>query len=489
MKKSVPILRCFYPKLLFKCLLMMKFTVLFVLFATIQARATVYSQTVSIKVEQTEIKRVLNTIEKKTNVRFVYNYELEGLKKKVDFSVQDLDVLTALEKLLSGSGLKYQMLGNHMIAILAEGVQEHPFAVITGKITDQNNSPISNVDVQVQGTNTGTMTDNSGNFSISASTDAVLLITAVGYNDTTVALAGRTTLNIQLRLATRALDEVVVVGYGTARKKDLTGAVASVSSKDFNVGAISDPMQQIQGKVAGVQIIQSSGDPNQGLNIKLRGQASLSGSQTPLIVLDGVPLSDPTQISNLLPADIASYDVLKDASAAAIYGSQGANGVIIINTKKGSAGQIRVDYNGFATYSEVAKYYPLLNLQEWKTGSLNYLISQGNSPGLADTTVAAYGNGNTDWQKAITRKTLSENQSIAVSGGTGHLNFRGSLDYLDQEGVVIDSYKKGVGLNLSVEEKAIDNRLDIQLGLTNSSYTRNETDPTQLAFPLYNPPA
>jgi iron complex outermembrane receptor protein len=248
-------------------------------------------------------------------------------------------------------------------------------------------------------------------------------------------------------------------------------------------------MQQIQGKVAGLQITQSSGDPNQGLNIKLRGQASLSGSQTPLIVLDGVPLSDPSQISNLLPADIASYDVLKDASAAAIYGSQGANGVIIINTKKGQAGQVKVEYNGFVTRSEVSKYYPLLNLQEWKTGSTNYLISQGATPGSADSTVAGFGNGNTDWQKAITRKTFSQNQSIGISGGTGHLNFRGSVNYLDQQGVVLNSYKKGLGLNLNVEEKAINNRLDIQLGLSNTSFTRGETDPTQLTYALYNPPS
>ena len=152
----------------------------------------------------------------------------------------------------------------------------------------------------------------------------------------------------------------MVVGYGTAKKKDLTGAVTNVGEKDFNQGILANPIQQIQGKVAGLVITQPGGDPNQNAIIRLRGQTSLTGGQTPLIVLDGVPLDDPSQFSNIPASDIASYDVLKDASATAIYGSRGANGVIIVNTKKGKAQQAKVEYNGFVGLDKQAKYFDLL---------------------------------------------------------------------------------------------------------------------------------
>ncbi len=238
---------------------------------------------------------------------------------------------------------------------------------VTGTVTDDKGAAVAGASVLAKGTKTGTSTDAAGAFKITVPAGAnTLTVTYVGFTDQDIDISSKSSVQVSLVPASSALSDVVVVGYGSVRRKDVTGAIASVSTKDFNQGAVTDPMQQIQGKVPGLQITQIGGDPNQPLFIKLRGQASLSGSQTPLIVVDGVPLSDPTQISNIAPGDIESYDVLKDASAAAVYGSRAANGVIIVNTKKAKNGQMRVDYSGVATMDKVAKYFPLLNASEWQ---------------------------------------------------------------------------------------------------------------------------
>ena len=206
---------------------------------------------------------------------------------------------------------------------------------VSGTVTDDKGAAVAGASILAKGTKTGTSTDVNGAFKITVPGGAnTLVVTYIGFTDQEIDISGKSTVQVSLVPTNSSLSDVVVVGYGTARKKDVTGAIASVSSKDFNQGAITDPMQQIQGKVPGLSITQAGGDPNQTLIIRLRGQASLSGSQSPLIVVDGIPLSDPSQISNIPAGDIESYDILKDASAASVYGSRGANGVIIINTKK-----------------------------------------------------------------------------------------------------------------------------------------------------------
>ena len=204
------------------------------------------------------------------------------------------------------------------------------------------------VTVTAKGTSISSLTDQTGTFNISVPAGVKsIIISSVGFSDQEISVEGKSSVNIVLQENVSSLNDVVVVGYGTARRKDVTGAVANISSKDFSSGVINNPMQQIQGKVAGLVITQPGGDPNQNVVIRLRGQTSLTGGQTPLIVLDGIPLDDPNQISDIPPGDIASYDVLKDVSATAIYGARGANGVIIINTKKGVAGRMQVSYNGY----------------------------------------------------------------------------------------------------------------------------------------------
>jgi len=464
MKKSVPPQRwCFRPHPFLKCLLIMKFTILIFLLTTYQVQATVFSQSISINVQQVEIKKVLNTIEKKSGVRFVYNYELDGLKKKVDFSVQDLDVWVALDKLLTGSGLRYKTLSNNLVAILSASAPERVQQRVSGKVTDENNAPLQGVAVRVKGTNNGTLTDNTGSFSLTAPADAVLQVSYVGYEDKEISVNGQSVVTIQLKASTRQLDAVVVIGYGTARKKDLTGAVSNIASKDFTTGNLSNPIQQIQGKVPGLSITVPGGDPNQPVTIRLRGQTSLTGGQTPLIVLDGVTLDDPNQIANIPAGDIASYDVLKDASATSIYGSRGANGVIVINTKRGRSGAPVVEYTGYVSADHIAKEYPMANAAQWKEGAAK--------AGLDAATIATFDHGaNTNWQDALVRTGITNSHTLSLSGGGGGFTYRGSVNYLNQEGIVLNTGRTQIGLRFNVQQKALHDKLEFQAGIVNTMF-------------------
>lgn len=352
---------------------------------------------------------------------------------------------------------------------------------VTGTIKNEQGEPISGASVVVKGGTTGTTTDASGNFSLNVPAGAnEVTVSYIGYGTQDVNIATNSVVAISLTPAASSLTDVVVVGYGTVRKKDVTGAVAAVASKDFNQGMVTNPIQQIQGKVAGLVIVQPGGDPNQSPIIRLRGQTSLSGGQTPLIVLDGVPLNDPDQLQNIPPGDIASYDVLKDASASAIYGSRGANGVIIVNTKKGVAGKTTVSYDGIVGLSTQAKKLDVLTADEWRNAVAD--------PGSYDK------GANTDWQDAISQTAFSHQHTISVSGGAKGFNYRASGSYLNQEGIIINSGKEQYGLRFNASQKALDDKLEIQVAATHTQTNRKYTDynifeyavNTVPTYPVYN---
>jgi iron complex outermembrane receptor protein len=301
--------------------------------------------------------------------------------------------------------------------------------IVTGKVTDGKGNPVENVSVLIKGNATGTTTDANGIFKIDVPASAnILVISHIDFVTQEIDVSNNTNVEVSLVTQSHYLTDVVVVGYGTSQKKDLTGAVSNVTLKDFNKGILTTPIQQIQGKVAGLAITQPGGDPNQDAIIRLRGQTSLTGGQTPLIVVDGVPLSNASQLSNIPAGDIASYDILKDASAAAIYGSRGANGVIIVNTKKGQGEQTKVEYNGYVGLDKQAKYYNLLTGDEWRKAV--------DDPGTLDK------GANTDWQRALTQTAFSQSHNVSVSGGTKNFNYIASLSYLNQQGVVINNRER-----------------------------------------------
>lgn len=353
---------------------------------------------------------------------------------------------------------------------------------LTGTVKDEKGNPVQGASVTVRGGSAGTTTDATGSFSLNVPANAnVITVSYVGLTPQEITITGKNSVDVTLSSVAQSLNDVVVVGYTTARRKDVTGAVSSISSANFNNGVVTNPMDQIQGKVAGLVITQAGGDPNSTPTIRLRGQTSLTGGQSPLIVLDGVPLDDPDQISNIPPQDIASYDVLKDASATAIYGARGANGVIIINTKKGRAGRVLVDYSGYAGVSTISKKYDMLNASEWKAGAAQV----GTSP--AD--IATYDKGaNTDWLSAITRDAFVHSHDLGISGGSGGFSYRASASYLNQQGIVINTGKEQVGLRFNAQQKALNDRLDLQVGIINSSTLRKRTDYNIFTYVYSSPP-
>ncbi len=354
---------------------------------------------------------------------------------------------------------------------------------ITGTVRDEKGNPLSDVTLIAKGPTVQTSTSDSGTFSLDLPSQVrALVVSHVGYSNQEVAISSQTDYNIILKPIAQ-LDEVVVVGYGSVRKKDVTGSVASISTKDFNKGgAVTNPVQQVAGKVPGLVITQPSGDPNQTVNIRLRGQTSLSGNQSPLIVVDGVQLPDPNMISTIAPGDIVSYDVLKDASATAIYGARGANGVIIIGTKRGASGKVQVDYTGSAGFDKIAKKYDLLNASE-------YIAAGGTTNNAA---AAPYNftlsNGNTDWMGAITRTGVSTNHNIGISGGSPTFNYHGSFNYVNQQGIVINSGKEMYGINFNAQQKALDNKLTINIGINSNRVNRKYVDPQIFYYVLQMPP-
>jgi iron complex outermembrane receptor protein len=357
---------------------------------------------------------------------------------------------------------------------------------ITGKILDEKGNPVVGASIVVKGGKSGTTTDATGHFSLvaPAGTTAVT-VSYIGYAPQDLDVTTQSNdVSISLQPTNSNLSDIVVVGYGTAHKKDVTGAVAVVTAKNFNQGNVTNPVQQIQGKVAGLVITTPGGDPNQPPLIRLRGQTSLSGGQDPLIVVDGIALDDPGQLNNIPPSDIQTYNVLKDASATAIYGSRGANGVIEITTKKGASGQARVEYNGYVGMDKNAKKYDMLSGDEWRSA----LQSLDIDPGSLDK------GANTDWQDAITRTAFSHNHTVAVSGGAKGFAYRASGSYLNQQGIVLNSGKEEFGLRFNASQKALNDKLNIQVGVTTTQTNRDLTNYNDLTkifntpptYPVYN---
>jgi len=354
---------------------------------------------------------------------------------------------------------------------------------VSGTVTDAS-GPLPGASVVVQGTTNGTQTDFDGNYSLSnVGSDAVLVISYIGYKTQEVAVNGRSTINIVLEEDAQALDEVVIIGYGTTTVKDATGAVTAVTSEDFNGGVISSPEQLIQGKTAGVNIQQTSGEPGAGISVNIRGSNSVRGDNNPLFVVDGVPLAGGTTapggdtgnggsavrnpLNFLNPSDIESISILKDASATAIYGSRGANGVVIITTKsgKGSAGG-KVEFASSLSIATPANRYDLLNRDEF----LQAVTQYGGNASAVD-----FG-GNTDWQDFITRTVASQNQNVSYSNNYGKGNVRATFGYQKQFGVVEKTSLERITGRLNLTHRFLDDKLTLGLQTT-LSRVNDETAP------------
>ena len=352
---------------------------------------------------------------------------------------------------------------------------------VSGKVTDAGDgSGIPGVNILEKGTTNGTATDFDGNFTLSVGNNATLVFSFIGYKTREVAVGTQSNLNVSLELDVTALSEVVVIGYGQTTVKDATGAVSAVSAEDFNGGVISSPEQLIQGKTAGVQITTASGNPGAGVQLRIRGTTSIRSNNNPLFVVDGVPLSGGTQpaapdvgfgtssdtnpLNFLNPADIASISILKDASATAIYGSRGANGVVIITTKTGKGKKGVFDFASSVSVSSPAKKYDLLGRDEFLAAVAQY----GGDP------VAQDFGADTDWQDYLTRTSVSHKQNLSYAKGYETASIRATLGYENQQGVLENSFMKRLTGRVNGSKSLLDDKLNIDLNATVSTVKRED---------------
>lgn len=338
---------------------------------------------------------------------------------------------------------------------------------IIGKVTDASGSPIAGVTVAVKGKQLAAITTKEGEFRLSnINSGDVLLFSSEGFNSFEQIVGAAQNITVTLTTSISNLNEVVVVGYGTSRKRDLTGAVATVSSKDFQKGQISTPEQMIAGKLPGVSIISNGGQPGSGSTIRIRGGSSIRASNDPLIVIDGIPLAAGgisgagSPLSFLNSNDIESFTVLKDASAAAIYGTRAANGVILITTKKGTGGKMRVNFSTSLSASTITKKVDVLSADEFR--------SIVNAKGTT-AQKAMLGTANTDWQDEIYQTALATDNNITFSGGIKNLPYRLSLGYINQNGVLLTDNLQRKSVSLVLNPTFFDNHLKVDLNLKGSS--------------------
>jgi TonB-linked SusC/RagA family outer membrane protein len=349
------------------------------------------------------------------------------------------------------------------IAMLCLSIAAFAQTAVTGRVTDsKDGSPAVGVTITVKGTTTATKTSADGTFKINAASNATLIFTSVSFNSVEVAIAGRSSVDVKLVQSNQQLNEVVVIGYGTTRKKDLTGVVNVVTAKDFQKGNITTPEQMIAGKVPGVAITSNGGQPGSGSTIRIRGGSSLSATNNPLIVIDGVPLDNDgingasNPLSFINPNDVETFTVLKDASAAAIYGTRAANGVIIITTKKGKAGGLKMN---FTTVTSIAN----------KTGEVDVLTGDqvraivaklGNAQQKAQV-----GTANTNWQDAIYHTAVSTDNNLSFSGGIKGLPYRVSVGYSYLNGILKTDHLQKTSVALVLNPTFFNNTLKVDINL------------------------
>lgn len=349
--------------------------------------------------------------------------------------------------------------------------------VVTGTVTEvQTNETIPGATVLIKGTTRGTSSSADGTFSIQVADGDTLEVSYVGYQTSLVAVAGQTHIIAQLASSTIDVEEVVIIGYGSVRWADATGSIASVSSKNFNRGAITTPQELITGRVSGVQITSTGGAPGAGSTIRIRGGSSLSASNEPLIVIDGIPIDNDgisgmrNPLSTIKPNDIESFTVLKDASATAIYGSRASNGVIIITTKAGGKGRMRFSYAGNASVGVKTNQIEVLNAEEYRAVIIDRYGEGSSAANLL-------GASSTDWQSEIFQPAVGHDHSFSISGAALNTPYRASVGYSDQSGLLMTSSMNRTTGSLSVSPSLLDNHLDIKINVR-GMYNQNRFAPT-----------
>ncbi|MCA0397058.1 MAG: SusC/RagA family TonB-linked outer membrane protein [Bacteroidetes bacterium] len=437
----------------------MKLTALCLLVACLQVSAGVYSQTrISLKLDNVNLKKAFTSIEKKSSYRFLYNLALVSENAHVELNAVNEEVTTILDRILNNTTLSYEVLDNYLVVIKKKGVEAPDPIKVSGRITDTAGNALPGASVKVKGMSIGTSADAQGNFEITVPDNAVLVISSIGYDDMEVAVAGRTSVTAQLRPSTKVQDEVVVIGYGTANKRDLTGSVAKVKGDQIASQPNTNPLASLQAKVAGLSIVNNA-EPGSTPDVRIRGTISI-GTVKPVYIVDGI-FADNMDFVN--PNEIESVEVLKDPSSLAVFGVKGAAGAIIVTTKKAKSGTTNVSFSTTYGSKQLVDKIKLADGNQFRqliTAEANNRIADDPTAttllnfvnDIGVTGMSAF-TGNTDWIDAVTRNARFSTTNLAVDGGNDRNRFHMGLGYTYDEGLVKHVRYDRFSLNINDEYK------------------------------------
>lgn len=389
---------------------------------------------VSIRMNNVKLDKILNEIENQTDYLFIYNNQVD-INKITSVKVKNEAVAQVLDRILSGTGINYELEGTHII-LTTEAIKDlhaqQQAKTVTGTVTDVSGEPIIGANIRIKGTTTGTITDIDGNFSIEAEPQSVIEVSYIGYLTQETVINNQKSIRFLLKEDTKTLDEVVVIGYGVQKKADLTGSVANINTEKLNTQSNANIGQALQGKIAGVDIVSQGGALGSGTRIMVRGIGTLNNA-SPLYIVDGMYMNS---IDHINPNDIASIDVLKDASSAAIYGSRAANGVIIVTTKEGSntEGKPIIDLSVNLGISTASKFLDMLDAKGW--AEVTTIARQAIGKPALDMATDLANKPDNDWQDIMFRPALMQNYNLSVKGGGKYSTYYTGLGYFNQDGIV-----------------------------------------------------
>lgn len=463
-----------YSPLVRKMLLYMRLTFAILLLAVLQTwAANSYSQstTLSINLKNATVETVLKQIEDQTEFNFLYSPSIVNVDRTVDIQLDNSKIDEVLSNLFRGTDVVYSVEDRQ---IVLSKKQENAVTdmllqkKISGRVTDERNQPVIGATIYVKGTTIGTISDVDGKYTIPEVGDnAILVFSFIGMKTLALPIAGKTVINAILTEEIIGLEEVVAIGYGVSRKADLTGAASSVSAENMNKGAMVNPLQQIAGRAAGVNITQIGSEPGSTPNVRIRGITSLIGGNDPLVVIDGIQ-GNLELLNQVPPSEIESIDVLKDASATAIYGSRGAPGVIMVTTKKNKEGKIATEYNGVMSVDLLSNKLDIFTADEWREQAKIWGVSSSADHG-----------SNTDWYGILTKPGTTQNHTLSFGAGTDLLSYRASVSAIFQDGLVLNSSNSNYIARIQATQKALDNKLSLTLNM-NNSIQKNIGSPTSV---------
>lgn len=422
-------------KQIFRIMRISTFLLMVCVFCSYAGNAHSQNAKVSIRMNNVKLDKILNEIENQTDYLFIYNNQVD-INKITSVKVKNEAVAQVLDRILSGTGINYELEGTHII-LTTEAIKDlhaqQQAKTVTGTVTDVSGEPIIGANIRIKGTTTGTITDIDGNFSIKAEPQSVIEVSYIGYLTQETVINNQKSIRFLLKEDTKTLDEVVVIGYGVQKKADLTGSVANINTEKLNTQSNANIGQALQGKIAGVDIVSQGGAPGSGTRIMVRGIGTLNNA-SPLYIVDGMYMNS---IDHINPNDIASIDVLKDASSAAIYGSRAANGVIIVTTKEGSntEGKPIIDLSVNLGISTASKFLDMLDAKGW--AEVTTIARQAiGKPALDMATDLALTKPDNDWQDIMFRPALMQNYNLSVKGGGKYSTYYTGLGYFNQDGIV-----------------------------------------------------